>query len=198
MAIIEDAVHDRRLLEANLPAEKFEICWADNAVAGLELVRERQPDMVVLDLLLPDRDGYELISDLKNDPKCAQVPILVVSGMAQLSDRVKALEIGADDFIVKGFDRLEFDARTRRLLRLKRSLDQLNSRCDEAMRQAVTDSLTGAYTHGFMRETLQRELQLAERHGQAYSAVFIDIDFFKQINDHYGHAAGDQVLRSRR
>ncbi|MEX2114721.1 MAG: response regulator [Pirellulales bacterium] len=196
IAIIEDAPHDRRLLEAHLAELQFETCAAASASAGLALVRERQPDLVVLDLLLPDLTGYELISAIKNDPACGHVPILVVSGLADLSDRVKALELGADDFIIKGFDRLEFEARTGRLLRLKRSLDQLNNRCDEALRQSVTDSLTGLYTHGFMRETLHKQLQLAERHGYPYSAIFGDIDHFKQINDTHGHAAGDQVLQA--
>jgi putative two-component system response regulator len=162
----------------------------------LELVRECQPDLILLDLLLPDQNGYEFITTLKNDPQAAHVPILVVSAMSEVQDRVKALELGADDFIVKSFERLEFEARTRRLLRLKRSLDQLNTRCDQALQQAATDSLTGLYTHGFMRETLAKELERAERYGHPYSTIFADIDHFKQVNDRFGHAAGDQVLRA--
>lgn len=195
IAIIEDVSHDRRLLEAHLGELHIETCAADSAAAGLALVHERQPDLVILDLLLPDCTGYELIASIKHDPACRGVPIMVVSGMAELADRVKALEMGADDFIIKGFDRLEFEARTRRLLRFKQSLDQLNSRCDEAMRQAVTDSLTGLYTRGFMDENLQRQLQLADQQGCPYSAIFGDIDHFKSINDNYGHAAGDRVLQ---
>jgi two-component system cell cycle response regulator len=196
VAIIEDASQDRRLLEAHLSELHCETCTADNAVDGLTLVQERQPDLLILDLLLPDRTGYELIASIKQDPSCSRVPIMVVSGMSELADRVKALEMGADDFIIKGFDRLEFEARTARLLRLKRSLDQLSTQCDEAMRQAVTDSLTGLFTQGYMRENLARLLQLSDRENRPLSAIFGDIDHFKSINDNYGHAVGDQVLRA--
>jgi diguanylate cyclase (GGDEF)-like protein len=194
--VVEDSAQDRRLLEAYLKEFGFSTQPAESAAAGLRLARERGPDMVVLDLLLPDRSGYEFIASLKSDPQSSRVPILVVSAMSEVQDRVKALEAGADDFIVKGFERLEFEARSRRLLRLKRSLDQLNTRCDQALRQAVTDSLTGLYTHGFMRETLESQLQCAERYGTPYSAIFSDIDHFKQVNDRFGHAAGDAVLRA--
>jgi diguanylate cyclase (GGDEF)-like protein len=192
--IIEDSAQDRRLLEAYLTEFGFQIRPAVSAATGLELVRETLPDLVVLDLLLPDRNGYDFIAALKSDPRCSCVPILVVSAMCEISDRVKALEVGADDFIVKGFERLEFEARSRRLLRLKRSLDQLNSRCDQALRRAVTDSLTGLYTRGFMLETLENQLQFAKRYGHPYAAIFADIDHFKMVNDRYGHAAGDTVL----
>ncbi len=196
VVIVEDSPQDCRLLDAHLTDFQFETRTANNAATGLELVRECQPDLILLDLLLPDCNGYEFISTLKNDPAVSHVPILVVSAMSEVQDRVKALELGADDFIVKGFERLEFEARTRRLLRLKRSLDQLNTRCDQALQRAVTDSLTGLYTHGYMQETLEHDLQRAERYGHPYSTIFADIDHFKQINDRYGHAAGDQVLRA--
>ena len=147
-------------MEAYLSDFGFRTRPAESAATGLDLARECHPDLIVLDLLLPDRSGYDFIESLKQDSRCADVPVLVVSAMAEVQDRVKALEVGADDFIVKGFERLEFEARSRRLLRLKRPLDQLNTRCDQAMRLAVTDSLTGLYTHGFMRETLDTQLRV--------------------------------------
>ncbi|MGD9723518.1 MAG: response regulator [Pirellulales bacterium] len=195
VVIVDDSPQDRRLLEAHLSNCQFQARTAGTAKDGLELVRACQPDLIVLDLLLPDCNGYEFIAALKEDVRTTQVPILVVSAMAEVGDRVKALELGADDFIVKGSERLEFEARTRRLLRLKRSLDQLHSRCDQALKRAVTDSLTGLYTHGFMQETLAQQLQIAERYGSPYAAIFADVDHFKEINDRHGHAAGDRVLR---
>ncbi len=192
--VIEDSAQDRRLLEAYLSDFGFRTRPAESAATGLDLARECHPDLIVLDLLLPDRSGYDFIESLKQDSRCAHVPVLVVSAMAEVQDRVKALEVGADDFIVKGFERLEFEARSRRLLRLKHSLDHLNTRCDQAMRLAVTDSLTGLYTHGFMRETLDTQLRCAQRYGHPYSVIFADIDHFKQVNDRHGHAAGDAVL----
>ncbi len=194
--IVEDDPQERRLLEAQLAGLHCTTLGADTAAAGLELARQSAPDVILLDLLLPDRSGYDFISLIKNDPECSRVPILVVSAMSEVQDRVKALELGADDFIVKGFERLEFEARVRRLLRLKQSLDQLNHRCNEALQLAVTDSLTGLFTYGFMQETLNSQLSAAQRYGSPYSLIFADIDHFKQVNDRWGHAAGDAALRA--
>ena len=196
VVVIEDSPQERRLMQAQLAELKCETRGADSAEAGMALIREFSPALIVLDLLLPTCQGYEFIAALKSDRDCAHVPILVVSALSEVEDRVKALELGADDYITKGFERVEFEARVRRLLRLKNSLDKLNSRCNQAMQMAVTDSLTGLFTPGFMRETLQSQLSYARRSGEPYSVIFADIDHFKQINDCHGHAAGDAVLRS--
>ncbi|HEX3725206.1 MAG TPA: response regulator [Pirellulales bacterium] len=194
--VVEDNAQERRLLERQLTELDCSSLEAGSGGSGLRLFQERAPDLVVLDLLLPDQSGYEFIAAIKADPRHARVPILVVSAMAEVQDRVKALELGADDFIVKGFHPSEFEARVRRLLRLKRSIDRLKDHCTQAMRLAVTDGLTGLYTHGFMQETLKTQLSLAQRYGKPYSVIFADIDRFKQVNDRYGHATGDIVLRA--
>ena len=196
VVVIEDNPQERRLMQAQLAELKCETRVADSAEEGMALIRQLSPDLVVLDLLLPKCDGYEFILNVKRDSDCAHVPILVVSALTEVEDRVKALELGADDYITKGFERVEFEARVRRLLRLKDSLDKLNSRCNQAMQMAVTDSLTGLFTAGFMRETLQSQLSYARRSGEPFAVIFADIDHFKQINDTHGHAAGDAVLRS--
>ncbi|HEX4150133.1 MAG TPA: response regulator, partial [Pirellulales bacterium] len=194
--LVDDNDQERRLLEAYLTPLGCRIHTAADAASGLALLKQSPPDLVILDLLLPDASGFAVIEQMKAAPALTQVPILVVSGMAQVQDRVRALELGADDFIVKNFDRLEFEARVRRLLRLKQSLDQLNSRCHQALQQAITDSLTGMFTHGFLQETLGRQVACARRHAWPLSLLFIDIDRFKQINDQNGHAVGDDVLRA--
>jgi len=196
VVVIEDSPQERRLMQAQLTELKCETRGAETAEAGMALIRECSPDLIVLDLLLPTCHGYEFIATLKKDRDCMHVPILVVSALSEVEDRVKALELGADDYITKGFERVEFEARVRRLLRLKDSLDKLNSRCNQALQKAVTDDLTGLFTAGFMRETLQSQLSYARRSEEPFSLIFGDIDHFKQVNDCHGHAAGDAVLRS--
>jgi len=194
--IIEDNAKECRLLEAYLGELNVRIETASDSVSGRVALERESPDLLLLDLLLPDGNGYAMIEYIKTSETLANIPILVVSAMSQVHDRVKALELGADDFIVKGFERIEFEARVRRLLRLKHSLDALGNRCDQALRQAVTDSLTGLFTHGFLRETLASQLSCARRYGWSLSLIFADIDHFKQINDRWGHATGDEVLKS--
>jgi putative two-component system response regulator len=193
--VIEDSPRERRLLEACLQELGCATRGVASVTEALASLHESRPDLIVLDLLLPERDGYDFIATFQNECTSDRVPILVVSAMSEVQDRVKALELGADDFIVKGFERSEFEARVRRLLRLKLTLDELNSRCSRALRLAITDSLTGLYTFGFMHETLRSQMRVAQDGGQPYSVIFADLDHFKQVNDRHGHAAGDKVLR---
>jgi len=194
--IVEDNLQEVRLLEAHLQEIGHPIRVVHDVRSALDYLAQEVPALVILDLILPDQSGYQLIEHMKQESRWDRVPILVVSGMADVHDRVKALKDGADDFILKGFERIEFDARVRRLLRLKRHWDQLSARCNQALRLAITDSLTGLYTHGFLQESLQRHLAFARRHDRPLSLLFADIDHFKQINDRHGHSAGDEVLKS--
>lgn len=194
--LVEDNEAEARLQAAYLVELGCRVLTAVDAQSALQVLENEAVDLGVLDLLLPDCSGYALIEQMRNNPRHAKTPILIVSAMTEARDRVKALEMGADDFIVKGFDSLEFQARVRRLLRLKMALDQLTVDYDQVLRQAITDSLTGLYTHGFLKDTLTRQLECARRYGWPLSLMFLDIDHFKAINDQHGHAVGDEVLRS--
>jgi putative two-component system response regulator len=194
--VVEDDKQECRLMEAYLGSDDRHLEIVHTVDSALAFLERESPDLVVLDLVLPGQTGYELIERMRQVPRHAHTPILVVSALVDVQDRVRALELGADDFILKGSDRAELQARARRLLRSKRSLDQLSQRCNHALRQAVTDGLTGLYTHGFMQDTLQRQAACSRRYEWPLSLLFVDIDHFKQINDRHGHAVGDAVLRS--
>jgi putative two-component system response regulator len=196
IVIIEDNRPERSLLADLFAPLGCSVETASDGQSGLALLERGSPDLIVLDLGLPDINGYELIRRVKEDSTLAAVPILVVSAMSDVADRVQALDLGADDFIVKGADRVEYQARARRLIRLKRGLDQVNAKYERAMRQAVTDSLTGTFTHGFLLELLHRTVPIAYRHCQPLSLIFGDIDHFKTVNDRFGHAMGDEVLKA--
>ena len=193
--IVEDDVHECRLLEAYVQGMSADTQIVTGVQEALALLEQDGPDLVILDLLLPDGNGFTVVEQMRASARHIQTPILVVSSTTDVCHRVRALELGADDFIAKGSDRLEFEARLRRLLRMKRSLEQLARRCDQALQLAVTDSLTGLFTHGFLWETLHRQVACARRYEWPLSLLFIDIDHFKSINDRHGHAAGDEVLR---
>jgi putative two-component system response regulator len=194
--IVEDDDAEFESLSTCLAEMGCRVARAENTPAAMRAIDDGSIDLCVLDLMLPQCSGYALIEHMRRELRHAQTPILIVSSMTEVHDRVKALEMGADDFIVKGFDPLEFQARARRLLRLKLTMDQLTVDYDQAIRQATTDSLTGLGTRSFLEGALQRQCDGARRYGWPLSLIFLDIDHFKSVNDQHGHPFGDRVLQS--
>ncbi len=129
--IVDDAPINRRLLQGILGREGYELLVADSGAAALELARERRPDLVLLDVLMPELDGYEVCTALKQHPSTAHIPIVFLSALDSATDRVRGLECGGADYVTKPFDRAEVVARVRTQLELQRANRQLRQRQQE-------------------------------------------------------------------
>ncbi|HEX8324619.1 MAG TPA: diguanylate cyclase [Tepidisphaeraceae bacterium] len=187
--IIDDSPQIHRLVEAWLKSDIIEIASASTGTAGHQLAVAWQPDLILLDVDLPDTSGFDLCRQLKSDEICCKIPIVFLTGAASPEDRVAGLNLGAVDYIVKPFHPAEFQARCRAALRTKYLLDLLQQR-------AQIDGLTGLRNRSFLDERLTTEQASIRRHARPLACVMIDVDHFKAVNDLYGHATGDEVLRA--
>ncbi|PWE16478.1 PleD family two-component system response regulator [Marinicauda salina] len=129
--VVDDNETNRRLLEARLSAEYFEVTLAADGEQCLELARTTDPDLIILDIMMPGLNGFEVCRRLKSDPATRHVPVIMVTALDERDDRIKGLEAGADDFLTKPVDDIALFARVRSLLRLKVVMDELRLR-DEA------------------------------------------------------------------
>ncbi len=169
--------------------------------SGLARAREHPPDLILLDMVLPDASGVEITQLLRSDPRFAGTPIVIVSARRDQGSKVAAFEAGVNDYVLKPFDLQEFIARVRSQLhncelleRLERSnleLRMANARLEEL---ATTDELTGLANARHLRARLDEEFQRAERYEMPLSLVMADLDGFKAVNDRHGHHAGDRLL----
>ncbi|MBN2356853.1 diguanylate cyclase [candidate division KSB1 bacterium] len=190
-------------MQTYLTSAGYETKSAKNGEEALERVREHTPDLILLDVMMPKLDGFETCRILKRSQETDFVPIIMVTALNELDDKIKGIEAGADDFITKPFNRLELLARVKSLLRVKQLHDQLQEKvkqleqAKERLRElAVTDGLTGLYNYRYFKEYLDQEMRRAQRHQLFVSLLMLDIDFFKHYNDNHGHVAGDEVLRT--
>src|SRR5580692_388922 len=126
--VVDDILSNVKLLEAKLTAEYFEVVTAFNGLECLTKVAETAPDIVLLDVMMPGMDGFEVCRHIKSDPKTAHIPVVMVTALDQPSDRVAGLEAGADDFLTKPVDDAALFARVRSLVRLKMMTDELRMR----------------------------------------------------------------------
>jgi len=126
--VVDDMPTNVKLLEAKLAAEYFDVICAMSGEEALAGIREKQPDIVLLDVMMPGMDGFEVCRLIKTDPRTMHIPVVMVTALDQPSDRVTGLEAGADDFLTKPVDDLALMARVKSLVRLKMVTDELRMR----------------------------------------------------------------------
>ena len=158
------------------------------AEALAQVAHDELPDMVVLDLNLPDMDGFELCKRIKDDDRYASVPVIFITAAGSAEKEVRGLDLGAVDFLTKPFSAAVVLARVKTHLRLKAQTEMLE-------RMAWVDGLTALPNRRRFDSMLELEGRRAFRERLPLAVLFIDVDSFKAYNDHYGHGAGDECLR---
>ncbi|MYM96538.1 diguanylate cyclase domain-containing protein [Duganella vulcania] len=185
--VVDDAMENIQILHHAL-RDEHEVLFALSGEKALELALEQQPDLILLDAVMPGMDGYAVCAALRNSPRLQDIPVIFVTALNQPEDETRALEAGAVDFISKPFNVAVVRARVRSQLTIKRQAD--------AMRElSMTDGLTGVANRRSFNDALDAEWRRCARAGLPLSVIMIDIDHFKLYNDHYGHQAGDLCLQ---
>lgn len=169
--------------------DKYRVKAARNCKKAIEIARSANPpDLILMDVVMPEMDGYEACRRLKAESDTAAIPIIFVTSLADDEDEEKGLRLGAVDYITKPFRSAIVLARVENHLKLKSYQDLLK-------RQSNLDGLTGLPNRRAFDELLAQEWRRGARLESPLSLVLLDIDCFKQYNDHYGHIPGDEVLR---
>jgi len=187
--IIDDSDFAVALAKTRLATENIEICSANSGQTGLAAAKAERPDIILLDVEMPDIGGFDVCRALKDDPDLCMIPIIFLSASKNADDMVKGLDVGGVDYITKPFDAFELRARVRAALRAKQLQDML-------IQHAHIDPLTGLFNRRALTDRLNAEWQRARNKGGCLSFIMIDVDNFKSFNDEYGHAFGDEVLRA--
>jgi len=173
-----------------------EVLIAQDGPQGLDLARSQLPDLILLDLVLPQMDGYEVCKKLKQEDKTSIIPVIMLTSKAEPGDKVRGLQIGAVDYVTKPFDEAELLARVNIHLRLRELYEALQEKNRQLQELANCDGLTGLFNHRYFHEQLTQDFLRAKRYYEPLSCVLFDIDYFKRCNDTYGHKVGDHVLMS--
>jgi diguanylate cyclase (GGDEF)-like protein len=194
--IAEDDPSFRRLLEEKLAAWGYDVVVAENGRVALEILQSGDPPrLAMLDWMMPEIDGIEVCRKVREVAQEPYTYILLLTSQQRDEDLVTGMEAGADDYITKPFKHNELRLRLRAGRRIIELQTELIAARDTFRVKASHDSLTGLWNHEEILRLLGQELARAGREGECVSVIMADIDFFKKINDTYGHLAGDEVLR---
>jgi len=191
---------------------EYDLSLASNGRDALSLAAEIQPDVILLDVMMPDLDGYEVCRQIRSDPELGEIPILMVTSLNEREDRLKGIASGADDFISKPFDPLELSIKIRTITRLdrfrklreqnhqltsiKRDLHELEHKKAHLHKLAMVDDLTQLHNRRSLLLKGRSEFERAQRYKVDLSALMIDVDKFKNVNDTFGHQAGSFILKT--
>ncbi len=185
--LVDDVRINLDLLEAVLQAE-YRIVRAVNGLEAIERAKELNPDLILLDVMMPEIDGFETCRRLKADPQTQAIPVIFVSALSEIGDEAQGLQVGAIDYIMKPIRPIIVKARIRNHIALKQARDQLEE-------MTIRDALTGISNRRRFDDMLAQEWLRARRRSAPLALLLADIDHFKLYNDHYGHTSGDVALR---
>lgn len=188
LLIVDDQALNIQALHRVFAAD-CQVFMATSGAQALQLCSQQLPDLVLLDVQMPDMDGFEVCLRLKADAQLREIPVVFVTAHQDGDTETRGLDCGAVDFISKPFNPAVVRARVRTQLRLKLQSDLLRE-------VAFIDGLTGLHNRRFFDERFNAELQRAQRNKSSLAIALIDVDFFKRYNDHYGHLSGDDCLRA--
>jgi len=184
--IVDDSVENIDIL-VSIFKDDYMVAAALNGQKALAMAQKTLPDLILLDIMMPEMDGYEVCARLKKNDATKNIPVIFVTASMETLDELKAFKMGAVDYITKPFQPVVVKTRVRTHLNLKEKNDML-----EAL--ASLDGLTNIYNRRKFDQTLTKEWKRALRNQEDLSLILIDIDHFKQFNDNYGHMNGDECL----
>ena len=194
--LVEDEDRDVRLLKSYLQGEAYHIEVAHTGEETISRVLKDKVDLILLDILLPGMDGFEVVRQLREMESAENIQVLAITSLKDMESKIRGIELGVDDYLVKPINKHELRVRVKSLVKKKAYLDTLRQGYQTAVYTAITDKLTGLYNRAYFEHYLHLEIKRADRLKDQLSLIMMDIDEFKYYNDSFGHLTGDRILRT--
>lgn len=203
LLLVDDTPVNLEIAGKILEKEDYDIYIAESGYTALELIENTDFDLILMDIMMPDMDGFETYKKMKENKNFNDAPLIFLSAKVDIESVITGFQLGAVDYIRKPFNGLELKARVKthvELTKIRKELEEKNKKLSEAYENleiiATIDPLTKLLNRRQITKKLEEEQIRFERNNIAFSIIIADIDFFKKVNDAYGHNCGDFILKS--
>jgi len=193
--LLEDMEFESKRIKDTLAKDESSVTLVTSGVTAIQEISQNEFDLIIVSLNLSKEDGIRFCSHLRSNEKSRSIPIIMLAEENDMPRVAHGLEIGAHDYLLRPLDRNELLARCRSQIRHKRFQDKLRANYEMSISLALTDPLTGLYNRRYLEAHLQKTLLSARESRKPLGFLYMDIDFFKKVNDTYGHPVGDEILQ---
>lgn len=184
--VVDDEEDILFMLVSRLQHAGYHVVSTSRSTEAYDLVREVRPDIILTDIMMPGVSGTQLKARLEAEPSTRDIPVIFLTSLSTVSDKVAGLRLGADDYITKPYDKTELLARVEAAL----------NRRDMYRSMSMTDALTGLYNARYYLDEMPKHIYMAKRYHRTFSCAIVDVNRLKLINDTYGHVAGDCAIKA--
>lgn len=193
---IDDTPYNLDILKNGLEDEGFDMVTAQSGREGLALIDQERPDLVLLDIGMPEMDGHQVLQQIRLSDEHTELPVIILTANTEDSNLARCLESGANDYVTKPFSFTALVARINNVLRTQKDTIQLSRDVEKLRDLAYRDEMTGLLNRRAFFDRANAEFEMAKSSKEPLSIAILDIDHFKSINDEYGHPKGDEVLKA--
>jgi diguanylate cyclase (GGDEF)-like protein len=192
--IVDDDEHTRNLLRDLCEQAGFAATQAEDGVEALLKIREEMPSLVLLDLMMPRKDGFAVLKELRDDEKTKELPVVILTAIGDMDGKIRGMELGADDYVTKPFKLIELQTRVNSALLVREYRRKLEAAEDQLAQLRALDPITGAGTYAQLKASLDGELARSRRYGRPVAALLLVIEGYQDLRYQLGRERCDALL----
>jgi diguanylate cyclase (GGDEF)-like protein len=192
--VVDDDEHTRNLLRDLCESSGFRVVTADDGVEATERIRDAKPDLVLLDLMMPRRDGFSVLRWVRDDARHAELPVIILTAVGDMDGKIRGMELGADDYVTKPFKLIELQTRINSALTVREYRRRLLDAEEELSQLRAIDPVTGAGTYSQLKASLDAELARSRRYGRPAACLMFGFDDYQALRYQLGREASDRYL----
>ncbi|MDQ3265341.1 MAG: response regulator [Myxococcota bacterium] len=192
--VADDDEHTRNLLRDLCESSGYQVTVTVDGVEALEKISAGAPDLVLLDLMMPRKDGFTVLAELRADPRFEELPVVILTAMGDMDGKIRGMELGADDYITKPFKVFELQTRVNSALMVRQYRQKLEAAEEELSQLRALDPVTGAGTYSQLKASLDAEIARARRYGRPVGALLFGFDDYQSLRYQLGREKCDEYI----